>query len=176
MPADNREPRTSTLWDTQDISIAAYLRSVGVHLLKLEPYMGSGGQSFVFNDTHAQCEALAIQFVGSPEGLFDLAQRAIKKLVFPRTKKGLSGSRGDWKTPDYQIAAWLVLQPCAEFVGFRRTSSRRREYEFFFKGDPLEIRRSVREYGSSNVSRYAQAQKELHDMTRRPAASSFRSG
>jgi hypothetical protein len=163
----DRPPRCSSLWTTSDFSIAAYLRSVGVPLHRAEAHNGSGRHyDFVFSDAHEQCPDLAIQFVGSDAGRFDLAQRAIKKLVFGWRARGLAGSRGNWKTPDMPIAAWLVMQGDAEIrlVGFRRTHAHRREYEFYFEGDADRIGEIVKGFGASNARRYSEAQKALRDM------------
>jgi hypothetical protein len=163
----DRPHRCSSLWTTSDFSIAAYLRSVGVPLYQAKPQNGSGRHcDFIFSDAHDQCPQLAIKFVGSDAGRFDLAQRAIKKLAFGWRDRGLAGTRGDWKTPDVRIAAWIVMaaDPEIELCGFRRTHGRRREYEFYFSGSPERIAEVVKGFGVSNARRYSEAQKALHDM------------
>jgi len=125
--------------------------------------------TFVFSDPDQICPGLAIGFVGSEVGWFDLAQRLIKKLTFGWRDHGLAGTRGTWKTADLQLAAWLVMRKASaiRFVGFRRTHRIRREYEFYFDGDREEIEAIAEKYDASSSRRYSDAQKRLGCMGHR---------
>jgi hypothetical protein len=170
--ATDQPLRCSSLWSTRDFSIAAYINSAGIPLHEALPTNGRHCD-FVFSDPDQRCPGMAIGFVGSEQGWFDLSQRLIKKLTFGWRYRGLAGSRGSWKTADLQLAAWLVMRAADEktdekicLVGFRRTHRSRREYEFYFDGDKARIEAIVQEYDASSSRRYSDAQKRLGDLSR----------
>lgn len=73
-------------WITGDMSVAAYVKSKGKKLLRVNK-KGHNEFVFYFDDSDKRCDELAVSFLESESYLFDVAVRTIKKICFSKHVK-----------------------------------------------------------------------------------------
>jgi hypothetical protein len=86
---EDRSEEVNT-WRTNDMSIAAWLRTKDVRIVKIEKNPERPKEfNFVFDDSKNSCDEIALEFLNSDAHKFDTAMRTLKKMCF-----GPSGIRG----------------------------------------------------------------------------------
>jgi hypothetical protein len=81
--SEKTEDRSEDIWETTDMSLAAWMRAKGkkiISLARTEPRRKEF--RFVFQDKKHECGQLALDYLNSDAHAYDTALRALKKMCF----------------------------------------------------------------------------------------------
>jgi len=155
------EEGKETIFETSDLSLAAWMCMNEVNLLSHKP-RGDGQNDFFFDDSEDQCQSLETSFVNSEVQEFDYKVKELKDFSHgPGARIKKCGDRV-FKTDNVNLAAWLCMRGM-NLVKY--SSNGYGQVDFFFddsqgKCDPLRM-----EFSRSDAQRFSFKVKALKKLS-----------
>lgn len=73
---------TPTIWETDDMSLAAWMRAQNIRLISIQRGERRREFRFTFDDPDNKCSGHALDYLNSDAHAYDTALRALKKMCF----------------------------------------------------------------------------------------------